>query len=722
MDISLFHELDLLDCVILERVSESEFEVLYNQGKWLNQLLPETHNKKIFTFSQNSHYLEYFLIDAAELWATSKNGSIESGIWSEQIPDQLLRLEANAIVNQHKYYLVIHRLKSKFEQKQHTLQLARELLISNDQITEKHDHLHTKLNAMLAKTNQSKTIQQPILQALEQTDLGVAILDARLQLVAGNPALSSLFNDSHIEIQLPVDRLILSLFKKQYPEYERVFNTYSPWTGELCWLNPPEQGKWLKVAIHPIKDANQAIQYWLLSVSDVTQIKFLLKQNEKLTHFDVLTDLPNRQYFWLQLEKKIKRNRSFYLLYIDIKHFKRINELYGHLIGDRLIKELSKRLLSVSHVDDVVARIGGTEFAIIMELDHQHSQFSAEDQIQCCRFVDDLISTCSLPFYFDSNIKCEVGLNVGAGAYPKDSNNAEELMKYADLAVYTAKKNTKSGLEFYSKELVEASLKRIEMEDSLRNAIENDEFELFLQPIIDISANKIVKAEALIRWRLSNGELVPPDLFIPLAEQTGLIIPIGKWVIAEACRILSVLKQKNIEIKLTVNLSPRQVTEQKLLEFIKYTLNKENISPKLLELELTEGVLIDNYDKIHYLLSELRTLGVSVSIDDFGTGYSSLSYLQKLPIDHIKIDRSFIMALTGNNQSRDCEGAIILAVISMAKSLKLGVIAEGIETQIQKDFLIANQCNIGQGYLFSKPLPFEGFCNFLDSMDNVINE
>ncbi|MCF2949026.1 EAL domain-containing protein [Paraglaciecola aquimarina] len=716
MDTSLFHDLGLLDCVIFKRIEPTKYEVLYNAQDWLFELLPETKSQKSFRFAQNSLYLEDFLIDAEALWISKQPGSVDSGIWSETLPSrELLQLEASAMVCNQQEYLVIHKLKDKFTQKQQTLQIARELLLSNDKITEQHEHLHAQMDELLSQSERTKAFQQPIINALEQTDLGVAILDSNLQLVKGNPALQTLFNDTHIALKLPVDRLILELFKKQYPEYDRVFSTRSAWTGELCWLNPPEQGKWLKVAIHPIKNADQALQYWMFSVSDVTQIKFLLKRNEKLTHFDVLTDLPNRQYFWQQLENKIKKNRPFYLLYIDIKNFKRINEVHGHLIGDQLIKDLAKRLQSVTRVDDYIARIGGTEFAIIMETDYFRKQFASTDQGQCKTFVQELIRASELPFYLESGSQCEIGLNVGASAFPTDSNDAEELMKYADLAVFAAKKQVKSSLEFYSKKLVDASLKRIEMEDALQKAVTNKQFELFLQPIIDISSSKIVKAETLIRWRLSDGSIIAPDEFIPLAEQTGLIVPIGKWVIAEACRFLNELKKTHQEIKLSVNLSPRQVADRQLLDFIKTTLTQQDISPELLELELTEGVLIDNYDKVHYLLTELRTLGISVSIDDFGTGYSSLSYLQKLPIDHIKIDRSFTMSIQDNEQDQGGNSAIILAVIAMAKSLKLGVIAEGVETDSQKEFLLRNQCHIAQGYLFSRPLPFNEFCKLLNT-------
>lgn len=711
MDATLLTALGLLDCNIFRRISSVEFEVLHRAGDWLDELLPETKNAKIFSFQQNSAYLEDFLIDAQNLWQMKQEGRIESGLWSEQLPTQLLRLEATAVQSGDEGYLIVNKIDAKYKQKQQTLQIARELLLSTDKITAQHDYLHARLDELLSGPYHQLPMQQAVAQALEQTDLGVAILDPELHLINSNPALRLLFDDTHVQLNLPPDQLILELFRSQYPECERIFSTASTWTGEVYWLNPPKHGKWLKLSIHSIKDAAQRVQYWLLSVSDVTQIKYLLQRNEKLTHFDSLTNLPNRQYFWQQLESKIKQNHPFYLLYIDIKQFKRINELHGHLIGDEVIKELSKRLNAVTNVNDIIAKVGGTEFAVIMELNHVHTQISSADQLQCVEFAEELINTSRLPFYLSTGQKCEIGLNVGATAFPQDTNNAEDLMKHADLAVYSAKKKPESSIEFYSKELVEASLKRIEMEDALRHAIQNHEFELFLQPILDLSSGKVIKAEALIRWRRQNGDIITPDKFIPLAEQTGLIIPIGKWVIKKACRILQQLAAKGHQITLSINLSPRQVGDRHLFEYIKSSVTEANIAPERLELELTEGVLIDNYDKVYYLLDEVRKLGMSVSIDDFGTGYSSLSYLQKLPIDRLKIDRSFISEIDKN--SKDNDFAIVLAIIAMAHSLKLEVIAEGIETEFQKKFLQNNNCNLAQGYLFSRPVPFDDFCDIL---------
>lgn len=717
MDAALLSTLGLLDCVVFKRISAGKYTILYNVASWSDELLPETINADTFEFAQNSLYLDDFLIDAETLFQNKQEGRVDSGLWSEQLPTQILRLEASAIVSAGECYLVVHKINAEYQQKQQTLQLARELLLSSDKVAAQHEYLHARLDDLLSEPSDNVFMHRPVIQALERTELGVIILDASFRLVSSNPAMQALFTDVNIKLDLPTDKLILQLFKTQYPESERIFATKSAWTGEIYWLNPPKQGKWLKLSIHPIKSQQQQLQNWLLTISDTTQIKFLLKRNEKLTHFDALTELPNRQFFWNQLENKIQLNRPFYLLYIDIKQFKRINELHGHLVGDELIFELSKRLKTATHSDDLIARIGGTEFAVLMELNNAHSQISSEDQDLCVTFANALIDACRAPFYLQSGQKCEIGLNIGATAFPKDANSAEELMKFADLAAFSAKKKSSSNLQFYSKQLVEASRKRIEMEEALRHAISNNEFELFLQPIINLKTGEIIEAEALIRWRHSDGHLIGPDEFIPLAEQTGLIIPIGKWVISQACVLLGQLNQLGKKIKLSINVSPRQVSDRHLFEYIRSHLEKEKIDPKQFVLELTEGVLIDNYDKVYYLLDEVRKLGMSVSIDDFGTGYSSLAYLQKLPIDHLKIDRSFIKELT--QISHENGNALILAIIAMAHSLKLEVIAEGVETILQKDFLQANHCNIVQGFLFSHPLPFEAFCELLTANDKL---
>ncbi|WP_340679396.1 bifunctional diguanylate cyclase/phosphodiesterase [Paraglaciecola sp.] len=702
IDASLFQALGLVNSSIFQRIAPGKFQTLYESKDWLLVLMPEALTSEAFAYLEGSAFLTDFLLDAEEFWQRGQNGQIHSGIWREQVNQQLLHLEASAAVAENSCYLLIHNVENEYQRQQQTLQIARELLLTNDKVLAQHDYVFNRLESLLSQAPDKKRQLEPLHQALQQTELGVAILDDKLNLLNSNAALHQMFASPSKKHKQSPEKLLLQLFENQYPEYHRVFATGSPWSGELFWLNPPQLSKWFKVSVHPICNTVQQKNFWLLSISDISQLKFLLMRNEKLSHYDVLTELPNRQYFWQQLEQNINKGQAFFVLYIEIKQFKKINEIHGHLVGDSIIKQLSGRLKATINSGDLLARIGGTEFALIVNTDGEDNQASALEHDKCRQLANELINTCIQPFYLESGHRCEVGLNIGAAAFPTDSDNPEDLMRYADLAVFAAKKHLKSSLQFYSSELKDASRNRIELESALHKALENQEFELYFQPMFDLRNGKIIKAEALIRWNRPDKGMVSPDDFIPLAEHTGLIVPIGKWVIKETCEKLAALQTANIAIKLSINLSPRQVNDRQLFEFITDCIAEYRVPPSLLELELTEGVLIDNFAKVQHLLNEVRKLGLSVSIDDFGTGYSSLAYLQKLPIDYLKIDRSFVRDLSNNENDK----ALVLAVIAMAHSLKLEVIAEGVETLLQKEFLQQNNCHTAQGYLFSRPIPF----------------
>lgn len=718
---SLFQTLGLINSCIFERVDKGQFQSLYIIKSWLATLIPEACGSdeigtNTFKYQDSCAYLSDFLIDAEEFWLSGKEGEIQSGIWRQQINQQDLHLEACANINQGICYLLINNVQKEYERQQQTLQVARELLLSNDKIVAQHDHIFNRIESLLANSNEHQEQHNSLQLALQQTELGIAILDGQLNLLTSNSALYQMFDIAKQVNKQSPEKILLQLFENQYPEYHRVFSTKSAWSGELYWLNPTTQGTWFKMSIHPICHSEKQLTFWMLSISDISQLKYLLKRNEKLCHFDVLTGLPNRQNFCLQLNQQIKKGRPFYLLNIEIKQFKKINELHGHLAGDSIINELSLRLSSTISSDDILARIGGTEFALIMHNDAEFRGTNA-DHSNFEPLTKELFNAVSEPFYTEQGHQCDIGLNIGAAMFPVDAASAEDLMKYADLAMFEAKNQQKSGLQFYSKALKDASRQRIELENALRRALDNQEFELYFQPIYDLHTGSIIKAEALIRWNRPLVGLVSPDDFIPLAEQTGLIVPIGKWVINETCAKLAHLQAKNIAITLCINLSPRQVNDRLLLDFIVNCIDTFAILPQQLELELTEGVLVDNFLKVQHLLNEVRKLGISISIDDFGTGYSSLSYLQKLPIDQLKIDRSFVRDLNHNDNDK----ALVLAVIAMAHSLKLNVIAEGVETTQQQEFLKLNKCNTAQGYLFSRPIPFLQLTSMLLSQKEPSN-
>ncbi|WJG09799.1 bifunctional diguanylate cyclase/phosphodiesterase [Aliiglaciecola sp. LCG003] len=701
MQQSLIQALGIVNCAILKRLDEDHFQVVHNNQDWFYALAPEAEHKSSFVFSKNSAFLEYFFVDAENFWKIGNDGQIQSGIWSEQTANALLRLEAIAAVSKGESYLVINNLEADYNKQQKTLQIARELLISNDQMQAQHDYLHARLDEVLHQKHDLQSLQKPIDEVIQKAEIGVIITDANFQLISQNPYAFELFELANQQTNTSPLEIVQGLFNKQFPEFDRIVHTSSRWHGELFWHKAPYTSKWLQLALYPVKDINQNTQNWVFILSDVSRLKYLTQKNEKLSLYDTVTNLPNRQLFWQTLEHNIETSKHCFVLYMDVKHFKRVNEIYGHQTGDHLLVNIAERVSSLLGENDLCARIGGNEFGLLLQ--------EYKDQQQCLEFSQRLIELIEQPFYTDGDDKLQIAINIGAAHFPSDANDSEELMKFADLAMFAAKKSNKSKLSFYSKALKEASTKRLELEKSLRIAIEEGQFELYLQPIVDLHSNQIIKAEALIRWRLPDGSLTSPDEFIPLAEQTGLIIPIGNWVMTRAAEMLKTLLQHKPGLRISVNLSPRQVADRNIFDFIKSVLKHAGIPASNLELELTEGVLIESFEKVQKLLHDVRSLGISVSIDDFGTGYSSLAYLQKLPIDHLKIDRSFVRDLETNESDK----AIVLAVIALAHSLKLSVIAEGVENIAQMQFLVKHQCDKAQGYLFSRPIPFDDFCQLL---------
>lgn len=699
MNASFFQELGLFDCAILQRVENDKFMVLYGNAPWFITLFENKLKGELCVIDDSPFFLVDFLFDADEFWQLKTDGRINSGVWSEQTEDALLRLEAAAIFSRGIDYLVLFNMENEFNKRQGMLQSARELLISNDKVLEQHELIRDRVESLASGSEQVKGVEFPVKEVIDHAEFGVAILDANMQRLEQNLALYNLFEMSPNDDGSPAD-LLLELCHSQFSGFERVLETGSRWNGEIYWLHPPALSRWLQLTVSPVKDESGDRSGWLFLVTDITREKYLKQSNEKLTYFDALTNLPNRQYFWQYLETSIETNQSFYVLLLDVKHLKRTNEEFGFSVGDLVLKEIVDRIRPLLSSNDVFARIGGNEFSIIVR---------DIDYTKCESLAGQMISAVKEPYYAEDEFKCSVGLSIGGVHYPKDGLSAEELMKYADLASFTAKQNVKSVIQFYSEDLKDSSRKRIEMESALREAIEKKQFELYLQPVLNLSSENITQAEALIRWYRPDLGMVSPAEFIPIAEQTGLIIKIGKWVIEESIRLLSELHRQGKYIKLSINLSPSQVNDRSLLDFIRCTLKESGLNAKYLELELTEGVLVDDFDKVSDFLQEIRKMGVSVAIDDFGTGYSSLSYLQKLPIDYLKIDQSFVFNLMEHESNQ----AIVKAIIAMATSLKLEVIAEGVEKEEQKAFLKAHGCHFLQGYLFSRPLTYDDFRKLL---------
>jgi len=422
----------------------------------------------------------------------------------------------------------------------------------------------------------------------------------------------------------------------------------------------------------------------------------------QLAHFDSMTGLPSRLLFKDRLVQSCshasRKNNgitpprtSVALLFLDLDRFKLVNDTFGHHVGDLLLKEVAQRLLLCVRMDDTVARLGGDEFTIVLP--------RVKNTKDVAIIAEKIVTSISKPFNL-----CEhevfIGVSIGIALFPNDDSGIDNLIQKADTALYHAKGNGRNQYQFFTEEMNQAISKRITLERDLRLALEKDEFFLCFQPQANIQTGRVDGVEALIRWQHNGKEIFPAD-FIPFAEETDLIIKIGEWVLRTACKQGKAWQDAGFPpMQIAVNLSMRQLHQANFLECVVETLKETGFDPAWLEFELTESLLMKNIDKTIVLLEDIKALGVKLSIDDFGTGYSSLSYLQRLPIDALKIDRSFIQGIdtTGTNLN------IIRAIIGLAHGLGLAVIAEGVETKTQLDFLHKQQCDRMQGYLCSRPL------------------
>ncbi len=425
-----------------------------------------------------------------------------------------------------------------------------------------------------------------------------------------------------------------------------------------------------------------------------------------LAFYDPLTRLPNRRLLLERLKQawvsSARNGQHGALLFIDLDNFKSLNDTLGHHFGDLLLQQVARRLVACVRKTDTVARLGGDEFVVMLEdLSEQDIEAAAQTEI----IGNKMLAALDQPYQLSTHVyhcTASIGITLFGAGQP----SIDELMKQADIAMYQAKKAGRNALRFFYPEMQEAISGRVSLGNELRGALENRQFQLHYQIQVDSSRHPI-GAEALIRWLHPEHGLVSPPLFIPLAEETGLIVPIGQWVIETACAQISAWQKDPLarDMVLAVNVSAKQFRQAGFAAEIKNAVQRHAINPTLLKLELTEGMLLENIEETVATMNILAELGIQFSLDDFGTGYSSLQYLKRLPLDQIKIDQSFVRDIATDASDK----AIVVTIIAIANSLGLEVIAEGVETEEQRQFLLYNDCNHFQGYLFSKPLPLEQF-------------
>jgi diguanylate cyclase (GGDEF)-like protein len=425
----------------------------------------------------------------------------------------------------------------------------------------------------------------------------------------------------------------------------------------------------------------------------------------RLAHYDALTSLPNRNYFNAQLTDMLasarRAGRSVALLFIDLDNFKIVNDTLGHHVGDLLLAAAAGRLRNSVRTSDITCRLGGDEFTVILD-----NVDTAEHAGQIAAKIIDALAK---PFRLH-DIDVHVSASIGVSLYPKDGGDASRLMKCCDMAMYHAKERGRNNFQFFSDEMNARILRRHAVETGLRRALENGELALHYQPQVDVRTREIVGAEALLRWSDGHGGVVSPQDFIPIAEETGLIIPIGEWLLLEACSQASLWQQRGFPpVRVSVNLSARQFREPGIVRMIANALEDSGLDPSLLVLELTESILMEDTETTNAKAQDLRAMGVLLAIDDFGTGYSSIGYLKRLPISEIKIDRRYVSGIP-----HDADGATLTqAILAMGRGLDLEVVAEGVETRAQMDFLALHHCTRAQGHLIAPALPAAQFDELL---------
>ena len=472
---------------------------------------------------------------------------------------------------------------------------------------------------------------------------------------------------------------------------------------ELRCLNARRETFWILLSVNTISDSTENCQNLIFQLQDITDRKRAEAQLVHDAFHDALTGLPNRVLFLDHLTQSVERAKRrkhvpFAVLFLDFDRFKLINDSMGHMVGDRLLIEIARRLQASVRPGDTVARLGGDEFTILLD------DLNRPDEAEVA--AKRLLRKLARPFTFlehDVYITASIGIALSTGRYEQP----EEVLRDADTAMYRAKARGKARYEIFEQTMHTAAVNQLRIETDLRQAVERKELSLDYQPIVCLESQRVMGFEALLRWQHPSRGAIPPQEFITVAEETGLIVPIGQWVLEQACKKISSWQdqyQSQPHLYVSVNLSARQFLQPDLVDCVKQALTKANLNPACLKVEITESTVMENVDAAISMLRRLRDLGIESSIDDFGTGYSSLSYLHRFPIAMLKVDRSFVSSMSDNNENLE----IVRTIIMLAKNLKIQVVAEGVETGEQLERLTALKCDYGQGYFFSKALHADG--------------
>lgn len=581
-------------------------------------------------------------------------------------------------------------------------------------VTEAINEMRERLNQDVARRERDAADILKFSQAIDQSPSSVLICDRQWRIEYANRKFSQLTGHSTENI---IGKHPSSLIENSMDTQEArhlwqairlQVQRVGVWQGEVNSVRRNGERYWEQLVVTPIRDNNGETNGYLILGEDISIRKRYEQQLLRQANYDILTGLPNRMLaldrLKLALAQARRDNSQVGVMFLDLDNFKHINDTLGHDAGDNLLVEAARRISSCLRGTSTVARLGGDEFLVILP-----GLTGAEAS---CQVAERILKTFSDAFTLNGQ-DVFVTTSIGIATFPDDSDNSGTLLQHADAAMYEAKHKGKSAYARFTPEMTEVSHERLQMESHMRRALELDEFELFYQPIIETASGRLVGAEALLRWNSPAMGLVMPDRFIPLAEETGLITPIGEWVIHEACQAAMTWHALTglEDLSIAVNVSPRQFRDPGFTDAVMSALNASGLRPESLELEITERLILDNTIETADILRQLDRTGIRLSVDDFGTGYSALSYLKSYPFDTLKIDKSFIQDVL----SESGNASLVRAIINMAHSLGLTVIAEGVEQEAQTHFLKHEGCDYSQGYFYSRPLPEQDFMHWLET-------
>lgn len=627
----------------------------------------------------------YISITAAVLLSIAL---ILSGIWNAEQTGQIAERNIDASVK-------IRQLSDAFNLHQQSMSAAIDFAITSGDARWRTNYENHLLDLQQVMLSAGSTVDDQIIAAMRNKAAAVVEQERKLfKLIAEGQQIEAfelLASDSYQESKIEQEQQALTLRATLEKRSREIIETLS--------------GRLRQTTAALLLQIVLIVVIWFYIVAVVKRWQTVQSEHRdelsQLAHYDPLTGIGNRALFQLRLEAAFQQARRDHktvgLLLTDIDHFKDVNDNLGHDIGDRLLIEVAEKIQGACRESDTVIRLGGDEFAIIVT--------NLESKRDSGLLANKILSI----FEQDISIRgheITTGTSIGLAFYPDDAENGEELLRKADMALYEAKRAGRRNFKFFDASIEDSARSKIEMQKGLLTALENEEFKLFYQPLIDMASGAIIGVESLIRWIHPEKGMIPPDKFIAVAEESRLIIPIGSWVLAEACRQQVAWEKSGLPpLSIAVNLSGVQFGENNLVDVVEKIMNETGISKNMLTLEITESTLMEDVNAVVARLHALNSLGLKLAIDDFGTGYSSLAYLKRFPIHHLKIDREFVNELPHNSH----DIAIARSIIKMAHELGVSVVAEGIENQSQLDFLSKSQCNYGQGYYFGKPMPADEF-------------